>query len=173
MSYSRFFMTGLMLTIFTVMVAISSSYPPGARFMTFVVGIPAIALCLLQLGLDLREWRSAASGGGPGTDKQPNPSMQLGMNMPGLTVEAYTPEVVRREIIVWGYILGLIGSILLFGFYVSIPVFLVTFLHFFAEATWRFSIILTAVASTILYILFELVFRMPLHTGFLTDLISG
>ena len=179
MNYSRFFMTGVMLTIFTVMVGISSTYPPGARFMTFVVGFPAIALCLLQLFLDLREWRNAAAsraGGQKPSGALADASMQLGMNM-GLTVEAYTPKVVRREIIVWAYILGLIGSILLFGFYVSVPLFLLVFLRFFAEASWRMTIMLTAIASTFMYVLFEYIFRMSLHTGFVTDylrdLISG
>lgn len=180
MSYSRFVMTGVMLAIFTTMVAVSSTYPAGARFMTFVVGIPAIALCLLQLAIDLREWRSAAasaSGGKPAGAARPEASMQGGANVPSVTVETYTPEVVRREIIVWAYILGLVGSILLFGFYVSVPVFLVVFLRFFAETTWRFAVMLTLGASAFMYVLFEYVFRMPLHIGFITerlmDLISG
>ena len=54
-------MTILMLTIFVVMVGISSTYPEGARFMTFVVGIPAIAICLLQLALDLYRRRAVES----------------------------------------------------------------------------------------------------------------
>ena len=41
------------------MVAISSTYPAGARFMTFVIGIPAVVLCVLQLVLDIREARHA------------------------------------------------------------------------------------------------------------------
>ncbi len=172
MNYSRFVMTGVMLTIFTVMVSISSTYPPGARFMTFVIGFPAIALCLLQLSLDLRAWRNAAAGGPDGEKAggtRVDAPMQMGMNMPGLTVETYTPEVVRREIIVWSYILGLVGSILLFGFYVSIPAFLIVFLRFFAEASWRFAAMLTAAAATFMYVLFEYVFRMSLHAGFVTD----
>ncbi|HKP24877.1 MAG TPA: hypothetical protein VJV39_13500, partial [Dongiaceae bacterium] len=42
----------VMLAIFSTMVGIATQYPEGARFMPFVVGIPGIALCLLQLGLD-------------------------------------------------------------------------------------------------------------------------
>lgn len=176
MNYSRFIMTGVMLTIFTVMVAISSRYPPGARFMTFVVGFPAIALCLLQLFLDLREGRNEVAGGqAPGAGPEAS-MMQMSMNA-GMAVEAYTPEVVRREIIVWGYVLGLIGSILLFGFYITVPIFLVVFLRSFAGANWRMAILLPAGACSFLYVLFNHVFRMTLHTGFVTeylmDRISG
>jgi hypothetical protein len=47
-------MTVVMLSIFVAMVGIASQYPADARFMPFIVGVPAIALCLLQLGLDFR-----------------------------------------------------------------------------------------------------------------------
>ena len=180
MNYSRFVMTGMMLTIFTVMVAIASQYPAGARFMVFVVGFPAIALCLLQLVLDLRESRNGRTStlAGEVAGAGPDVSLQMQMNAnAGLTVEAYTPEVVRREIIVWGFILALIGSILLFGFYISVPIFLVAFLRFFAKASWRMAILLPAGVSTFLYLVFTYAFRMTLHLGFITeyvlDRISG
>lgn len=173
-------MTGVMLTIFTGMIIVASGYPPGARFMPFVVGFPAIALCLLQLLLDLRETRNEATARTTGAEMPavtPEMAMQMSMNAGGLTVEAYTPEVMRREIIVWGYILSLIGSILLFGFYISVPVFLVVFLRAFAQASWRMAIVLPAAVSAFLYVMLGYVFRMTLHTGFvtdyLTDLISG
>ena len=180
MNYSRFVMTVLMLAIFTVMVGIASTYPAGARFMVFVVGFPAIALCLLQLFLDLREARTGGTSAvvqdvaGVG----PEASLQMQMNMnAGLTVEAYTPEVVRREVIVWGYILALIGSVLLFGFYITVPIFLVVFLRFFAEANWRMALLLPAGVCIFLYLVFTYAFRMTLHLGFITeyvlDRISG
>ena len=178
-------MTILMLTIFTAMVAISSQYPAGARFMTFVVGFPAIALCLLQLVLDLREWRNEAAraavgelAGAPAdaSGVPVDPSLQMQMNADGLAVE-YTPEVVRKEMIVWGYILALIGAILLFGFYISVPIFLVVFLRFYAKARWHMAILLPAAVSVFLYVMLGYVFRMTLHIGFVTeyllDRISG
>ncbi len=45
-------LTAIMLLIFATMVGIATQYPADARFMPFVVGIPGIALCLLQLALD-------------------------------------------------------------------------------------------------------------------------
>ena len=185
MRYSRFVMTVLMLAIFSVMVAVASRYPAGARFMVFVVGFPAIALCLLQLVLDLREWRIEAARAGVGESVRVSadasgvpvdPSLQMQMNADGLAVE-YTPEVVRKEMIVWGYIFALIGSILLFGFYITVPIFLVVFLRFYAKARWRMAILLPAAVSVFLYVMLGYVFRMTLHNGFVTeyllDRISG
>ncbi|HET7681618.1 MAG TPA: hypothetical protein VFK79_15950, partial [Xanthobacteraceae bacterium] len=178
MRYSRFVMTILMLAIFSVMVAVASRYPAGARFMVFVVGFPAIALCLLQLVLDLREFRNetarAAVGGmpaaAPDTPGVPaDVSLQMQMNADGLAVDSYSPETVRKELIVWGYIFALIGSILFFGFYITVPIFLVVFLHFYAQASWRMTILLPAAVCAFLYVLLGYVFRMTLHIGFVTE----
>jgi hypothetical protein len=173
---SNSIMTVVMLVIFTVMVSISSSYPPGARFMTFVVGIPAIGLCLLQLTIDYRDRRRLNADGRSETDKLEDHAAQIvghpvhvEFSMPVVHEELSPEETQRREIIIWSYILGLIGGILLFGFHVSVPVFLITFLRFQAEATWRLAIMLTAAASVFLYVMFEHVFRMALHEGFITE----
>ena len=55
MNSGKIFMSAVMLAIFVVMVGIATQYPPQARFMPLVVGIPGVALCLLQLFLELRE----------------------------------------------------------------------------------------------------------------------
>lgn len=175
MNYSNSIMSVVMLVIFTVMVAISSQYPPGARFMTFVVGIPAIALCLLQLALDLRERRRAAATADGRADvvkvedqaaRAVGHPVHLEFTMPVIGPELSPEETLRRETIVWAYIVSLIVAILLFGFHFSVPIFLVTFLRFQAKASWRMSIVLTAAAAALMYLLFEYVFRMSLHSGF-------
>ena len=52
--YSNSTMTLVMLAIFLVLVGVASRYPAQARFMPYVVGIPPILLCLLQLIIDAR-----------------------------------------------------------------------------------------------------------------------
>ena len=64
-SLSRSVMTLAMLGIFVVLVFIASGYPPNARFMPFVVGVPAIGLCILQLVLDQRGRRTTLDAGPP------------------------------------------------------------------------------------------------------------
>lgn len=170
MMSSRFIMTGVMLAIFVGMVSVASQYPAGARFMPFVVGFPAIALCLLQLMLDWRESRRELTNPAPANvpgvpgEQLTQISMNAGMELP-----IFTPEVRRKEIIVWGYILSLIGGILLFGFYITVPIFLVSFLRFYAEASWRLAILLPAVFSVFIYVMLTQVFRMTLHLGFVTE----
>jgi tripartite tricarboxylate transporter TctB family protein len=186
MKYSNSFMTVVMLAIFVVLVGLASGYPPGARFMPLVVGIPAIVLCLLQLALDARERRrgetevgDARSASEKAEDKV---SRMVGRRvdfqishefMPGVGPEISPEEMVRREMMQWGYFLGFIAGIILFGFWVAIPVFLVAFLRFQAKAGWLVSLGLGIGASLLMYFGFERLFRVVLHTGFVTDYVLG
>ena len=176
-------MTWLMLAIFTVMVGIASTYPPGARFMTFVIGIPAVALCLLQLALDIYRRRTAGAEDTPSALQQAEDQVariagrRVQFELPSENA-AYTDttrdprETLRREIVVWGYFLALIAAILLFGFRITVPIFLVAFLRFQAGANWRNSLLLGGLGALTMYVLFEKVLRITLHTGFLTDIVT-
>jgi hypothetical protein len=175
-------MTLLMLAIFTGMVGIATTYPPGARFMTFVIGIPAIALCLLQLGLDLYRGRRPATVD-TRTDLEKAQDRvsrvagrQVRFEMPSdnaLFTETDLDAKVRlrRELVAWGYFLGLVAGVLLFGFRFTVPIFLVSFLRFQAGASWRSALLYGGIGALVMYVLFEKVLRVTLHSGFLTDLI--
>ncbi len=176
--YSNSAMTLLMLLIFVTMVAVASRYPAGARFMPFVLGFPAIALCLLQLFLDARERRMTAKTAGLSEIEKAEAQVARFVGKPihfdvGDLLLPQTDldprEQVRRELIAWGYFLGFIAGIILFGFHISVPIFLMLFLRLRAKASWRMTIGLTAIASFVLFFAFENVLRISLHRGFITE----
>ncbi len=181
--YSNSIMTLLLLAIFVTMIAISSRYPAGARFMTFVVGIPAIALCLLQLVLDARERRLSSKVADHRSDiekAEEQVARLVGHKVHFDVGHLLLPESdldpreqVRRELIAWGYFLAFIAGIILFGFHLAVPVFLIAFLRLRAQASWRMTLGLTAIACTVLFVAFEKVLRVSLHTGFITDYFLG
>ena len=137
--------TLVMLAILVAMVGMAAQYPPDARFMPWVVGIPAIALCLLQLGRDLRAARRAA-GDAQGERR-----------------------TLRREAAMWGYFLGLVGGILLFGFLLAVPVFILVFLRHWARASWPLALGLVAAAAVVYYLVFVQGLNVALHQGFVTQ----
>ena len=141
-------MSLVMLTIFSVMVGVATQYPPQARFMPLVVGLPGIALCLVQVVLEIAARRRATAG-----------------------VRADGPDAGarRRELVLWGSFLGLITSLLLFGFYVTIPLFLIAFLRGYAKESWRFSLALSAGGSMLLALVFDVGLGVVLHKGFLLE----
>jgi hypothetical protein len=177
-------MTLMMLAIFTVMVGVASTYPPAARFMPFTIGIPAIALCLLQLALDLYRRRAPLleDGRDPLRQAQDKVAQIAGRRVPFDMPSENTlftetthdaRETVRREIVVWGYFLALIAGILLFGFRITVPVFLVAFLRFQAGASWRSALIYGGAGALAMFVLFEKVLRVSLHSGFVTDFLAN
>ncbi len=189
MNGSSLVMSIIMLAIFVAFVAIASGYPADARFMPFVVGIPAIALCLLQIVLDVRQRRQVAE---PTADVDPRSQFEAAeeriSRMAGRKVEfeiaheelpvvesepQLSPhETVRRELALWGWFLGFVAGVLLFGFWVAIPVFLIGFLRFQAKSSWRLALILGIAATVILFLAFEKAFRIELHPGFLTEYVT-
>jgi len=175
-------MTVLMLVIFTAMVGIAASYPPDARFMTFVVGIPAIGLCLLQLTIDLYRRRAPAPDDDRDALRQAEDQVariagrRVQFEMPSenvmFTESSHDPrERVRRELVVWGYFLALIVSILLLGFQITVPVFLIAFLRFQAGTNWRNALLYGGAGALVMHLLFERLLKVSLHAGFLTDFI--
>ena len=138
---ARHAMTLVMLAIFVAMVAIAWQYPPDARFMPWVIGIPAIALCLLEIALD---WRAAARS------------------------ETGAVEI-SREAAMWAYFIGLVAGILVLGFLVTIPVFLALFIRRWGQASWRYALGLAAAGSAILYLGFVKGLGVALHAGFLME----
>ena len=160
-------LTAIMLLIFATMVGIATQYPADARFMPFVVGIPGIALCLLQLALDAvraydgqlsRHFRTAPKAGKPVE-----------------TVATELPEFGRhtagRELRMWAYVVAFIAAVLCFGFYVSIPIMLITFLRSEAKASWRSALLLGIGATAVLYLMFGVILQIRLHAGFVTSLV--
>ena len=160
-------LTAIMLLIFTTMVGIATEYPADARFMPFVVGIPGIALCLLQLALDAvraydgqltRHFRTAPKAGKP-VETGPAELPEFGRH------------TVKQELRMWAYVVAFIAAVLCFGFYASVPIMLITFLRSEAKASWRSALLLGIGATAVLYLMFGVVLQIRLHAGFVTPLI--
>jgi hypothetical protein len=159
------FLTVVMLAIFTVMVAMSFAFPADARFMPLIVGVPGIVLCLAQIFVDLRNARAPAVT----SAVEPIPALR-GLALPDTGEPVLSEgETVRREIVLWSYFLGFIGGLLLFGFWISVPVMLVSFLRFQAGQAWRIALAAGLGGSMLLYFVFEIVLRIRLHPGFATQ----
>jgi hypothetical protein len=171
-----------MLAIFVTLVGIATQYPPQARFMPFVVGIPAIALCILQIFLDIRASRrkvdevedtrtdleKAQAEVSRYAGRQVESEATTAEEIPMMLDAGIPPNSVHREITLWAYFLSFVGSILLFGFWFSIPIFLVTYLRFEAKLTWVKALVTGLIATVILYLAVVKGLRVDLHPGFVS-----
>ncbi len=142
----RVLMSLVMLAIFVSMVAMASTYPPEASLLPFVIGIPGTLLCLLQAGMEIAA-AAPAEFAGPGPD-------------------------VRREITLLACLVGLAAAILLLGFWLAIPAFMVLFLRFHEREEWRLTLSLATGGWVVLYLVFDRVLGIIVHTGFLIDFLN-
>jgi len=174
-------MTFVMIAIFATMLYIALGYPEGARFMPLVVGVPALLLCALQLVLDLRappkEHRDERSEMEKAEERV---SQMTGRRMefeaaniaPAFTVEEnQESEAASRERVIWAYIIAFVAGILLLGYYIAAPLFLLFYLRNEAHCTWRKAATYTAIGSA--FILGGLTYglKLKLHTGFVTGML--
>lgn len=174
--FQRQFMTVFMLAVFSIMVVVALSYPEGARFMPLTVGIPGILLCCLQIALDLRKSNGVQEEKDEIREVELKAAKLVGHNVEfahAAVIDAPKDhqEEVRREVITWVYFLSFLGGILLVGFWISIPIFLLTFLKERASATWIKSITLTCIATAAFYFIFAKGLSVSLYTGMLAGLI--
>lgn len=51
----RVALAALLTALFATMVAIAATYPPNARLMPFVIGVPGLLLCLTQLVIEIKD----------------------------------------------------------------------------------------------------------------------
>ena len=150
-------MSLVMLAIFVAMVAMAATYPPDARFLPFVIGIPGTLLCLLQVGAEIAAARHAAreaiAAAAPAEFAGPGPD-------------------VRREFTLLACVVGLAAAILLLGFWLAVPAFMILFLRFHEREEWRLTLSLAIGGWAALYLVFDQVLGIIVHNGFLIDFLN-
>ena len=165
-------LTIIMLLIFSVLVYLAAQWPDEARFMPFVIGIPAIFLCLLQMVLDYRNGPAVADSQHSIGDElraaEARVSQMTGREMhfevahdSDLPQEEKVSEeaAARREKIVWLAFTALLVSIVLFGFPISVPLFLAAFLYWIAGLKPVRAITYALIATAFMLLVFEKVLQ--------------
>jgi hypothetical protein len=81
--------------------------------------------------------------------------------------EAASDVALRRSMITIAWILGFFAAILLLGFLVAVPLFLLAYLKLQAKEGWLFSLVFTAIISGAFYGLFDYLLHLPFAAGWL------
>src|SRR5690606_26794336 len=83
-------------------------------------------------------------------------------------------ETLADELTVWVYFLLFIGAVLLFGFVLSVPVLVATYLWREAGVRPPYAALSGLICAAAMYLMFEWLLRFQLHPGFLTgDLLKS
>jgi hypothetical protein len=82
------------------------------------------------------------------------------------------PEIegaTRRMLVAAGWILGFLAAIVLLGFPIAVPLFLLAYLKLQGGEGWALSVVITAVAWAVFYGLFDALLHLPFPSGLLLD----
>lgn len=131
----------LMLAIFCGMLFMSMGYSEKARFVPLVVGIPGLFLSAVQVAIEIRDHFKVR-----------------------LTE---SKSVARKELVIICWIMFQLGLILIFGFWVAIPVFLLLFLRVHGKESWILTITIAACGWGIIFLIFNVLAKVPLYGGVL------
>jgi hypothetical protein len=184
LTHGRTLFSMLMFSIFFVMVVLAIPYAWPANFLPFVIGFPGIALTLLQITIDIRDFFAAKGQIDPRTDFEKYMA-ELSEHTEGLELD-YAKEQVetlvedhslvaksrnRQELILFGYFFFLLGVVLLFGYWIGTPIFLFLFLRYYAKETLKLSLMITAGVWASMYFILVIVLEQIIFEGFITQFV--
>jgi hypothetical protein len=153
----------LCATLFVVLILwISTGYPPRARYVPQVVGIVGLICLLFQLVLD---FFPGLVGYFRRVEKED------GLERDDVLVEqasADGPES-RLEWIAYAWLLVLLAGLVLVGFLIFIPIYVLFYLRFQAQLSWIRSMIYGIGTWLFVYLLFVYLFEIRLYPGLLIE----
>jgi hypothetical protein len=146
MPLSGLLLSGVMLALFAGMTGIALSYPPDARLLPLVIGIPGTLLCASQLVLDLRRHRRQRA-----------------------TPGRHAAGATRRELAFLGWLAAFVIGVLLLGFPYGAPALVFVFLYW-GQGERLASAGAAAVGLLLfLHIVFARALGLPLFEGLLIE----
>jgi len=105
----------------------SRDWSLGTGLFPWFVGIPVLVLAVIQMILDIyQSFRPAKAAHTDTGDLQVDMSMGMGV-------------VARRASVYFGWLFGLFFGIIIFGFFISIPLFTLLYLKYQAKEGWLLS----------------------------------
>ena len=127
--------------IMLLMVAGGLNYRFNTMLFPYIIGIPTVILCIIQIIEGMKKERESSEGGEVKNDK-------------------------RNYLRASAWIAGFIVALYSIGYVLAIPLFLVIYLKLHGER-WLLTIIVSGVVLGIIWGTFALWLRVPLHQGVL------
>ena len=144
------YFTFFILLIFLGGVVTAGQWNISARLFPWAIGIPALSMCFAQLFMELFHWKE---------DRDPGDLRGL-MDLP---VDRSVPVsvVIRRAIIIFGWLIGFFFVIWLIGFILTVPLFVLLYLRVQAREAWGLTLVYTIAVLIFLLGLFHYILHIP------------
>ncbi len=128
-------------------------WPFETSLFPLVIGVPIFVLALAQVGKDALAMRRDPSQEGP-------PVLE---SIPDVPTDRSVPThlVFRRAGGFYGSAIGLYLLILVVGFHVAVPLFLIAFLRFYGKASWTLVLVVTSAILVLMFGVFDQLLHVP------------
>ena len=140
------------LVFFCVFVYLAQEWRMQARLYPFVIGIPMIILAAIQVILDLKGYEPKQADDAAPVDFQRTTNID-----PALAFQ--------RTVQTFSWFLGFFAGIWLFGFSITIPVMVFSYMYFYGKEKLMLAAIITGVAWVFFYALFVKLLTLPFPDG--------
>lgn len=184
LAHGRTLFSMIMFSIFLVMVLVAWDYAWPANFLPFVIGIPGMALALLQIVIDIRGFLAAKGQIDPRTEFErymaeltshtEGLELDLGKEKLETLVEDHSMVAKtrnRQEMTLFGFFFFLLAMVLLFGFWIGTPIFLFLFVRYYAKESLKLSLIVTAIVWSTMYFLLVILLSQIIFEGYISGFI--
>lgn len=146
--------SGFFVCVFAAMLVLVRGYPERAALVPEVIAVPGLLLSIVQFAVDLRRTLALRAAAG------------------GEVVDGGSSPERRAEFAMVGWIFAILVLILLLGFWVGIALYLPLYLRCHGREPWKVTVALTAGGWVCLYVVFQVLLKVPLFEGFLFGLLS-
>ena len=146
--------TACILTVIVIALAAAADWPREARLLPWVIGVPAAAMCLAVLTLDIVRLRR----GGPAKARAMIMDVQSDADMP-------LPDVARRAAAMFAWVFGLFAAVWLIGFLIAIPVFIFLYLRLQGGESLRTALVASVAMLTFTVVTFHFLLRVSWLPG--------
>ena len=184
LAHGRTLFSTIMFSIFLVMVLVAWDYAWPANFLPFVIGIPGMALALLQIVIDIRGFLAAKGQIDPRTEFEryiaeltshtEGLELDLGKEKLETLVEDHSMVAKtrnRQEMTLFGFFFFLLAMVLLVGFWIGTPRFLFLFVRYYAKESLKLSLIVTEIVWSTMYFLLVILLSQIIFEGYISGFI--
>jgi hypothetical protein len=126
----------------------ATAWPLKAKLFPLAIGIPMLVLAAVEVLWSMLERKPAAGQ------------------------EAEDPPSAGKTLVAAGWLVGFFAVILLLGFLVAVPLFVLGYLRLQGRESWTLSLVFTAVVWGAFYGLFDRMLHLPFPQGWLIGLFA-
>jgi hypothetical protein len=151
-----------LLTLFAVMLAMSTQWDFSAKIIPTIVGVGALLSGGLSLANDIfnKELR-ADDDGGMAAEAKAVVSQKIHMDIASKTEGLESGTIFLRGMMFFGWLVAFLASMAAIGLLPTVPIFVIAYMRLEGPEKYRHAIIMAIVMMMLIYVVFDQLLTIP------------